>query len=85
MKRQALIGLVAAALFAFAGIGFAQAPAAAQAPQASTPAQQPAAKKTVKHMAKATSHKKAEHHAKKHEKKKGHAKKHEKKKTGTGL
>lgn len=61
MKRQVLVGLIAAALFAFAGVSLAQgqAPAATTAP----------AKKEAKHE---MSHKKMEH--KKWEHKKSHHK-----------
>lgn len=51
MKRQALIGVVAAALFAFAGISFAQAPAQAGAQQDQT-VTAPAHKKAAKHVTK---------------------------------
>ncbi|HKV96612.1 MAG TPA: hypothetical protein VJR90_03855 [Gammaproteobacteria bacterium] len=61
MKRQVLVGLIAAALFAFAGATLAQAPAASTAP---------AKKEAVKHE---MNHKMMEHH-KKWTKKKAHHK-----------
>ncbi|MDE2023137.1 MAG: acid-shock protein [Gammaproteobacteria bacterium] len=68
MKRQVMVGLIAAALFAFAGATLAQAPAASTAPTK---------KEAVKHE---MNHKKMEHH-KKWTKKKSHHKAAKKEKT----
>lgn len=69
MKRQVMVGLIAAALFAFAGATLAQAPAASTAPTK---------KEAVKHE---MNHKKKMEHHKKWTKKKSHRKAAKKEKT----